>query len=80
VTGVYALTAGKWVLAAVASFVVGLSKTGIPGLSIIFVPLFAFALPARISTGALLPLLILGDVVAVTWYRRHAVWRVGIRE
>jgi hypothetical protein len=56
VTGVYAQTTGKWVLAAVASFVAGLSKTGIPGLSIIFVPLFAIALPARISTGALLPL------------------------
>ncbi len=74
-TGVFALTAGTWVLAALGSLVVGLSKTGIPGLAIIFVPLFALALPARISTGAVLPLLILGDVVAVTWYRRHAVWK-----
>ncbi len=73
-TGVYALTAGKWTLAAVSALIVGLSKTGVPGLAIIFVPLFAFVLPARLSTGALLPLLILGDVVAVTWYRRHAVW------
>jgi hypothetical protein len=79
VTGIYALTAGKWTLSAVSSLIVGLSKTGIPGLSIIFVPLFAFVLPARISTGALLPLLILGDVVAVTWYRRHAVWRHLLR-
>jgi uncharacterized protein len=79
VTGVYALTADKWTLAAVSSLIAGLSKTGIPGLSIIFVPLFAFVLPARISTGALLPLLILGDIVAVTWYRRHAVWRHLLR-
>jgi uncharacterized protein len=79
VTGVYALTAGKWTLAGACSLIVGLSKTGIPGLSSLFVPLFAFVLPARISTGALLPLLIVGDVVAVTWYRRHAVWRHLLR-
>lgn len=78
-TGVYALTAGTWILAAVGSLIVGVSKTGIPGLAIIFVPLFALALPARLSTGAVLPLLILGDVVAVTWYRRHAVWKHLLR-
>jgi uncharacterized membrane protein YfcA len=53
---------------------VGLSKTGVPGLGILFVPLFAHILPARASTGALLPLLLVGDVIAVTWYRRKAVW------
>ncbi len=53
---------------------VGLSKSAIPGLGILFVPLFAQVLPARASTGALLPLLILGDVFAVILYRRHAVW------
>ena len=78
-TGVYALSAGKWIIAAAGSLIVGLSKTGIPGLAIIFVPLFALALPARLSTGAVLPLLILGDVVAVTWYRRHAVWKHLLR-
>jgi hypothetical protein len=31
VTGVYALTGG-WLLAAASAFIVGLSKTGIPGL------------------------------------------------
>ena len=73
-TGVYALPAGGWVIAAASAFIVGLSKTGIPGLGIIFVPLFVMVLPARISTGALLPLLIVGDLIAVVWYRRDAVW------
>jgi len=79
VTGVYALSAGKWSLAGICALIVGLSKTGIPGLSSLFVPLFAIVLPARLSTGAVLPLLIVGDVVAVTWYRRHAVWRHLVR-
>jgi uncharacterized membrane protein YfcA len=38
------------------------------------VAIFANILPAKMSTGALLPLLIVADVVAVTAYRRHAVW------
>jgi len=79
VTGVYALTPGRWVLAAFSAFTIGLSKTGMPGLSSIFVPLFAFVLPARASTGAVLPLLIVGDLVAVVWYRRNAVWRHLVR-
>ena len=78
-TGVYALAPGAWTLASISAFTAGLSKTGIPGLSTIFVPLFALVLPARLSTGAILPLLIVGDVVAVTWYRRHAVWRHLLR-
>jgi len=58
---------------------VGFSKTAIPGLNILFVPLFAQVLPARVSTGALLPLLIIGDVFAVVLYQRHAVWRYLVR-
>ena len=35
---------------------------------------FAAVLPARASTGVLLPVLIAGDVLAVLTYRRHAHW------
>jgi uncharacterized protein len=69
-----ALDALHWTLAGFCSLLVGLTKTGIPGLGILIVPLFAEVLPARASTGALLPLLILGDVFAVLYYKRHAVW------
>ncbi len=58
---------------------VGVSKAGIPGLGTLFVPLFALVLPARESTGALLPLLIIGDVFAVAFYRRHASWHHLVR-
>jgi hypothetical protein len=36
-------------------------------------------MPAKESTGVLLPLLILGDVFAVWSYRRHAHWRTLLR-
>jgi uncharacterized protein len=58
----------------VAAFCSGLSKTGIAGLSILPVALFANVLPARESTGALLPLLLCGDVFGVRYFRKHASW------
>ena len=63
-----------WLLAAVGAFLIGLSKTGLSGVAILSIVIFAHVLPARESTGAVLPLLICADVVAVTAFRRHAVW------
>jgi len=64
----------QWGLLAAAAFLTGLSKTGIPGLGVLTVALFANAMEARSSTGALLPLLICGDVFGVALYRKHASW------
>jgi len=58
----------------VAAFCSGLSKTGIAGLGILPVALFANVLPARESTGALLPLLLCADVFGVMFFRKHASW------
>jgi uncharacterized protein len=77
--GVFALAAGRWVLAAVTALCVGVAKTGIPALGILLAPLFAEVLPARVSTGALLPLLILADAFAVLFWRRHGSWKHLIR-
>ena len=68
------LAVWQWALGAFCALLVGISKTGVPGVATLAVPLFVLVLPARASTGALLPLLILGDLFAVAWYRRHAVW------
>ncbi|MBN1763913.1 MAG: sulfite exporter TauE/SafE family protein [Sedimentisphaerales bacterium] len=54
---------------------VGISKTGIPGVGILCVPLFAWVLPARTSVGVALGILILADVFSASYYRRHAEWR-----
>ena len=64
-----------WLVLAVAAGCVGFAKTAIGGIGMVAVALFAVVLPARESTGALLPLLIAGDVVAVAAYRRHGSWR-----
>lgn len=69
------LTWLQWTLLALGAFATGLSKTGIAGLGILAVAFFANALPARDSTGALLPLLIVADVFGVAIFRKHADWK-----
>ena len=68
------LTLTAWLWLAVAGVLVGVAKTAIAGVGSIAVVIFAAVLPARESTGAILPLLLVGDVVAVAYYRRHADW------
>ena len=68
------LTLTVWLWLAVAGVLVGVAKTAINGVGSIAVVIFAAVLPARESTGAILPLLLCGDLIAVTWYRRHADW------
>ncbi|MGG2462955.1 TSUP family transporter [Streptomyces sp. RGM 3693] len=55
-----------------AALLVGVSKTAVSGVGTLSVALFATVLPARESTGVLLPLLLVGDVLAVRAYRGHA--------
>ena len=63
-----------WSVVAVCAVIVGISKTGVPGIGIVVVPLMASILPTRSSVGVLLGILILGDVFAAGYYRRHAQW------
>jgi uncharacterized protein len=64
----------QWLLACLAAFLIGLSKTGIAGIGILSVALFANVLPVRESIGTALLTLIAGDIMAVTIYRRDASW------
>ncbi|MFE0514307.1 sulfite exporter TauE/SafE family protein [Streptomyces sp. NPDC058964] len=59
---------------AFAALLVGFSKTAVSGANTVSLAIFAAVLPARASTGVLLPVLIVGDLLAVATYRRHAHW------
>ncbi|MFD5784689.1 sulfite exporter TauE/SafE family protein [Streptomyces sp. NPDC126933] len=63
-----------WAALAAAATLVGFSKTAVSGANTVSLAVFAAVLPARESTGVLLPILIAGDVLAVLTYRRHAHW------
>ena len=64
----------KWMLAVLAAFGIGVSKSGFAGVSLVHVLVFIFLFGARDSTGVVLPMLIVGDVLAVAAFRQHARW------
>lgn len=66
-------------LAFLAAFFAGMAKTGIAGLGILVAAIFALLMPAKQSSGFVLPLLILGDFVAVYHYRSHANWKQALK-
>lgn len=68
------LTVPQWLLALAAAFGVGVSKSGFVGVGLFHVLVFAFLFGARDSTGVVLPMLIVGDILAVTAFRQHARW------
>ncbi len=59
---------------AVAAFLVGLSKTALPGAAIIATPLLATVVHGRAIAGTTLPILLTADLFAVAWYRQDARW------
>ncbi|MBK8506650.1 MAG: sulfite exporter TauE/SafE family protein [Saprospiraceae bacterium] len=63
-----------WVLIIICSVIWGLSKSGVQGISIVAVPIMAYIFGSKQSTGIVLPMLILADLMAVKYYSRHAQW------
>jgi uncharacterized membrane protein YfcA len=67
-------TAEAIAIGIVAAIIVGLSKTAIPAAGLLSVPLVATIVDGRLIAGTSLPLLIVADLFAVSWYRHHARW------
>lgn len=51
-----------------------MSKTGIHGAGMMAVPMLAVVFGGQLSSGILLPILCLADVIGVWYYHRHASW------
>lgn len=60
-----------WLLAALATFLVGASKGGLPGIGILAVPILSQAVSPVMAAGLLLPLYILSDVYGLWLYRSN---------
>ncbi len=69
------LTSYEWLLAAIGATCIGIAKSGLSGVSMAHVLIFATLFDSRASTGVVLPMLILGDICAIRAYGRHANWR-----
>ncbi len=73
------LSPEQWPWAIAAALCIGLGKGGFAGIGMIAILLMARILPARESTGTILPLLIVGDLFAVYTYRHFTKWHLVFR-
>ena len=65
--------------AIIAGILVGLSKAGLKGINVITVTLLALAFGAKASTGIAVLLLIMGDTMAVIYYKRKCNWSLLLK-
>lgn len=57
------------------ALLIGMAKTGVNGAGMLAVPLLASIFGGQRSSGILLPMLLLADVLGVWYYHRHASWQ-----
>ena len=50
----------QWAFLMAAAFLQGMSKGGVPGLTVMAIPLVAMVIPGKASTGLVLPMLVVG--------------------
>ncbi len=73
------LTAGQLIGLIVSAFLIGVNKTGIPGIGTLPVVMLTILFPAKFSTGLQLVMLCTADIFAVLYYRRGANWKLLLR-
>ena len=63
----------QWALGSLAAYMIGIAKTGAPGVGTLMVPLMVLTTgDARRAAGWTLPILSTADIFAVIYWRRHA--------
>lgn len=65
----------RWILLIFSAFVVGFSKTGINGMTMLVIPILAMEFGGKDSSGIMLPMLLSGDLFAIWYYRKSVKWR-----
>lgn len=70
----------QWALGAVCALLIGMAKTGVPGVATLTVPLMVLTVgDARFAAAWTAPVLITADVFAVAYWRRHTETRALFR-
>jgi uncharacterized membrane protein YfcA len=69
-----AYSTSSLLLIALSAFIIGLSKAGLKGIDMLNVTIMTIVFGGKASTGIVLPLLCVADVMAVIYYHRHAQW------
>ena len=69
------LTVTQWITICLSAVLISMSKTGIQGITALTVPYMAIAFGAKESTGIILPMLCMADIIAVCYFRKKADWK-----
>lgn len=67
------------VIVAVCVFLYGASKTAMPVLGVLAGPVLAAVLTPTLASAFVVPLLIIGDLFALGYYRQHANWKLILK-
>ena len=70
------LTDIQWLTISIAALSIGMSKIGVQGIMLMIVPFMAMAFGAKESTGVILPMLCMADIISVAYYKRIADWKI----
>ena len=73
------LTLVQILVLGLSAMLIGANKLGCPAIGILPVVLLAIVFPAKISPGIQLILIVVADLLAVAYYRRHANWKIILR-
>ena len=73
------LTIFQWTILSLTALCIGMSKTGVQGMMLLAVPYMAMAFGAKESTGVILPMFCMADIMAVIYYKRIADWKVVVK-
>lgn len=65
----------QWLTVILVALLVGFSKTGIGGVTMLAIPILASVFGGKDSTGIMLPMLFVGDLFAVWYYRKSVDWK-----
>ncbi|MBS2098805.1 sulfite exporter TauE/SafE family protein [Carboxylicivirga linearis] len=57
-----------WLITLFCAFLIGVSKSGLKGTAMVSIPLLAYLYGGKASVGIILPFLIMGDLMALTFY------------
>ncbi|HRG78809.1 MAG TPA: sulfite exporter TauE/SafE family protein [Cyclobacteriaceae bacterium] len=70
----FTLTYTEIIIILCVALLTGMAKTGVHGAGMLSVPLLANVFGGQLSSGVMLPMLVLADVFGVWYYHRHASW------
>jgi uncharacterized protein len=65
----------QWAIIILCALLIGFTKAGIPGIGVLIPIIAASIMPAKESTGFILPMLTMADIFAIFYWRRHVAWK-----